>query len=404
MSHPGVIRSPRTVLFAEGSRHSVGSLGATLGTRALLVTDARFSITREFEEIVDSLQSAGVTVAIFDDTAPEIPVGLIGRAVEVAEAVKPQFLVAVGGGSCMDLAKVTATVLAHGGSVLDYAGEHRIPGPTLPVVALPTTAGTGSEVTAVAVVLDEASGVKTGLSSPHLVPEIAIVDPELTYTCPPALSAAVGADALAHLVESFCAIRRPFTPSLLSERVFVGKNDLTDMYARQGVELLRRSLRKVVNDPTDVDARRDVALASLFGGYALSNAGTAGAHALQYPIGALTHTPHGVGVGLLLPHVLRFIRDEAVEPLAELGRIFGARPEDSLIDQADHAIAEITSLLSDIGIPQSLQEIGVTPDDLDNIARAALASRRLIENSPRLIDETAARGILDAAYSLATTR
>jgi alcohol dehydrogenase class IV len=395
----GLIRSPRTVVFAEGARHSVGSHASAFGTRALLITDRRFATTTECAEITASLRDAGVEVTIFDETAPEIPSGQVARAVAVAASVSPDMLVAVGGGSCIDLAKVTATVVAHGGSVLDYVGEHRIPGPGLPVIALPTTAGTGSEVTAVAVVLDEERQVKTGLSSPHLIPEVAIVDPELTYTCPPGLTAAVGADALAHLVESFCAIQRPATAELAQERVFIGKNELTDLYSRRGVELLRRSLRTAVVDPSDRQARRDVALASLYGGYALSNAGTAGAHALQYPIGAATHTPHGVGVGLLLPHVLRFIRDAAIEPLAELGEIFGAAADATAEERADHAIAAIAELLEAIDIPRDLRSIGVEHDDLDRIAAASLASRRLIENSPRPIDEHGARTILDAAYA-----
>ena len=158
-------------------------------------------------------------------------------------------MVGMGGGSCLDLAKAVAVLLTHGGEASDYYGELRVPGPVMPVVALPTTAGTGSEVTPVAVLTDPERVSKVGISSPHLIPHTAVCDPELTVGCPPALTASAGADALSHVIEAFTAVRRPVTAELATERVFVGKNELTDTYALLGVRLIAGSLQRAWSTP-----------------------------------------------------------------------------------------------------------------------------------------------------------
>ena len=296
----GVLRGPRQVLFGAGQRHALGTVTAALGSRALVCTDASFGATREFADLVRLLEGAGVQVTAFTEVLPDVPVHQVAQCAELAARVDPDVVVGMGGGSCLDLAKAVAVVLTHGGEPSDYYGELRVPGPVLPVVALPTTAGTGSEVTPVAVLTDPERVSKVGISSPYLIPHTAVCDPELTLGCPPALTASAGADALSHAIEAFTAVRRPVTSELATERVFVGKNELTDTYALLGVRLIAGSLQRAWSTPSDTTAREAMMLGATAGGFALGTAGTAAAHAIQYPVGAVTHTPHGVGVGALL--------------------------------------------------------------------------------------------------------
>lgn len=408
----GVLRGPRTVVFGVGHRRAVPELvRATGGGRVLVVTDPRLGASPHLAELVDGLRAAGVVTRVFDESAPELPLEQVPQALEVARRSGADALVGFGGGSCLDLAKVVALVLAHGGSVRDYYGENQVPGPTVPVVTVPTTAGTGSEVTPVAVLTDPDRTSKVGISSPHLIPVTAVCDPELTVSCPRWVSATSGADALSHAIEAFTAIRRPVTPTLATERVFVGKGVLTDAFALLAVRQVAAHLRRVCEVPNDLEARSGMMLAALAGGYAFGTAGTAAAHALQYPIGALTHTPHGAGVGTLLPYVMAFNAPERTAELAELARALGVTEADDDVDDdegrdADHqaglalaAVSAVADLLGSVGIPADLAALGMPADQLSWAAAEAMTARRLVENNPRPLDEAAALAVLRAAHA-----
>src|SRR5690606_6504282 len=208
MGHFGAFRAPRELLFGAGQRKALGSLDTKLGRRALLVTDSRMATDPAFLEIGDSLQAQGLEVKVESGTLPDVPVT---SALQIAESVRSfdaDLVIGIGGGSCLDMAKCLALLLTYGGRPQDYYGENKVPGPVLPVIALPTTAGTGSEVTPVAVLSDDERVLKVGISSPYLIPHAAICDPELTLSCPPGLTAIAGADALTHAIEAFTAIRR----------------------------------------------------------------------------------------------------------------------------------------------------------------------------------------------------
>ena len=238
-------------------------------------------------------------------------VDTVGVCVEEARSFMPDMVIGIGGGSCLDFAKCAALLLSHGGKLQDYYGEFKVPGPILPVIAVPTTAGTGSEVTPVAVISDPDRTLKIGISSPHLIAAAAICDPELTMTCPPGLTAIAGADALTHAIEAFTAVRRGADSDLPQQHVFIGKSALTDHFALLAIKLLGRSLEKAYRDGADEDARADVMMGALAAGCAFGTAGTAAAHAVQYPVGALTHTPHGLGVATMLPYVMKYNRSAA---------------------------------------------------------------------------------------------
>ena len=319
---PGLLRAPRSVIFGPGQRKVLGRQVATIGKTALVCTDRRLAGSPELAAMIEDLSDHGVSVAVWSETEAELPSENITTCYEAMADRGIDVVIGVGGGSCLDMAKAVALLLAHGGPLERYYGEYAVPGPVVPIVAVPTTAGTGSEATPVCVLTDARRELKTGISSPELIPTIAICDPELTVSCPTALTASAGADALSHLVESFTAIRRP--ASVLGEqRVFIGKNVISDHYARWGLELIATALPTAVEEPDDLAARADTMLAANAGGFALGVAGTAAAHALQYPIGAITHTPHGIGVGVLLPYVMRFNAPARTPEFAEIGATAG---------------------------------------------------------------------------------
>ena len=364
----------------------------------MICTDTRLSSTPEFLEVLASLRDAEVHVTCFDRTEPELPVPGILECVQETAGIEIDAVIGLGGGSCMDMAKVVAVLLAHGGHPRDYYGEFNVPGPALPIVAIPTTAGTGSEATPVAVLMDPERTIKVGISSPELIPTIAVCDPELTLSAPASLTSAAGADALSHLVESFTAIRRD-PKDVAAERVFVGKSDLTDAVARGGLTLLGRSLVTAYEHPSDLNARGQVMAAAFAGGVALGTAGTAAAHALQYPIGAITHTPHGVGVGTLLPYVMRFNFPERIAEFAEIADAFGvgSRDDDDVHVRAIAGVQAVDRLLNEIGIPRSLAELGITEDHVEQVVEQAATARRLVENNPRTLDADAMRSIVRTA-------
>ncbi|WP_285250835.1 iron-containing alcohol dehydrogenase [Pseudarthrobacter sp. fls2-241-R2A-168] len=396
----GVLRLPRSVVVGAQQRFAVADIAAEFGTNVLICTDPRLAVSEDLSALVRSLEDKNLTVRVYGDTQAELPVPGIVACVEELKGQEIDVIIGFGGGSCMDMAKVVSVLLTHGGKPSDYYGEFAVPGPVKPVIALPTTAGTGSEATAIAVVSDPDLGMKMGISSPHIIPFAAVCDPELTYSCPPSLTAATGADTFVHLVESFTAITREPTSTLASERVFVGKNILTDSIALNGIGLVGRSLVTAYKDPENTEARAGMMLAALYGGVVLSNAGTAAAHAIQYPVGALTHTPHGVGVGLLLPYVVRH-NFEAIQPqLAQIAEALG-RDIRGLDTRAAAAagVEAIDEVIAAIELPPTLQDLGVQESDLAQIAKLSLNSKRLIDNNPVPLDLDAVTSIVSAAYA-----
>ena len=402
----GVLRGPRTVLFGVGQRRAVPHVVRGEGAAALVITDPRLAEGPQLRELVDGLRSSGVATRVFAEAEPELPLDQVPRTLEVARRSGSEVVVGFGGGSCLDLAKVVALLLAHGGTASDYYGEHQVPGGIAPVIAVPTTAGTGSEVSPVAVLTDPSRTVKVGISSPWLIPTAAVCDPELTVSCPVSVSAASGADALSHAIEAYTAIRRPATADLARERVFVGKGVLTDLFALEAVRRVARHLRRVCLVPDDLEARSGMMLGALAAGYAFGTAGTAAAHALQYPVGALTRSSHGVGVGTLLPYVMAYNMVERVPELAELAGALDATPPAAELgaghdgdDAARAAVHAVAELLAAVGIPSDLAGLGLPEDRLPWVAAQAMTARRLVENNPRPFDEAGALALLRAAHS-----
>jgi len=393
------IRLPNEILFGKGQRLALPSVAKRLGQRALICTDERFAGTSIFAELVAALNAASIETLVHDRVLPDVPRDTVALCVEEARGFAPDMVIGIGGGSCLDMAKCAALLISHGGSLADYYGEFKVPGPTIPIIAVPTTAGTGSEVTPVAVISDPDRTLKVGISSPYLIAAAAICDPELTMSCPPGLTAVAGADALTHAIEAFTAARRGSDPLLPQNHVFIGKSALTDHFALLAIKLLGRSLETACKDGSNEDARADVMMGALAAGCAFGTAGTAAAHAIQYPAGALTHTAHGLGVATMMPYVMNYNRSAAMTEMAEIGQALGLDSTSrTKQEMAEAAIEEIRRLFQVIGITPTLADLGLSADKLDWTAEQALSIDRLIKNNPRPFDIDAMKRLVRAAY------
>ena len=385
MTDFAVLRAPSQVLFGAGMAEAAGRVAAGHGRRVLVITDPVIAGTPGFATVLASLDELDATV--FSDAVVDVPRSAVEAAVALGESVRPDVIVAVGGGSVIDLTKVTALLLAHGGVLEDYYAVQSVPGPIVPLIALPTTAGTGSEATPVSVITDPATEMKIGVASPHLIPRHAICDPLLTVGAPPVVTAHSGIDALSHAVESYMAAREEPSVDLVLGRPQVGKNLLSDALALTAAGHIARNLARAVADGSDVEARTGMLYGSLLAGIAFGNSGVSAAHALQFAVGAATHTSHGLGTGLLLPYVMEFNRPARPAEIAELSKLMGG-----------DAVERVHALGREIGLPASLAEIGVGEADLRGMAEASVGIKRLIDNNPRPLDADALEAILEAAW------
>ncbi len=388
----GTIRAPKEMIFGAGQRAALGRIAATLGKRALIVTDERLADDTLIKDAVTRMEAAGLAVRLDSSTQPDVPVHTAVASAEAARDFAPDLVIGVGGGSCLDMAKCVAILLTHGGRPQDYFGEFKVPGPVMPLIAVPTTAGTGSEVTPVAVLSDTERQLKVGISSPHIIPTVAICDPDLTMTCPASLTAVAGADALTHAIEALTAIRRDPVPGLAQDRVFVGKNAASDTFALRAISLLWESLETACTDGSNAEARANVMLGATMAGLAFGVAGTAAAHAIQYPVGALTHTPHGAGVACLMPYVMAWNAPAIGADLDQFAKATGLRDGAAVIPA-------IATLFERIGIPPTLKDLGLAEDRIDWVAEQSCGIGRLIENNPRPLPLADMQRLVSAAYT-----
>ncbi|WP_213450564.1 iron-containing alcohol dehydrogenase [Rhizomonospora bruguierae] len=377
----GTLRLPARVHFGYGVRAQLPEVVRVHGRRVLAVLDPFLTRTPYLPDTVGALTSAGLDVRVYSDITPELPVDTLDAAATVAREYGADVILAIGGGSALDAAKLIALLSTHGGPLNRYYGENLVPGPVVPVVAVPTTAGTGSEVTPVAVVTDPARELKVGVSSPFLVPAAAVVDPELTLGSPATVTAYSGIDALVHAAESYTAREFELDWSAALP-VFTGRNALIEPIALRAARHLGPWLKVAVREPANRRARHEVAMGSLLGGIAFGSTGTHLCHALQYPIGALTKTPHGLGTGLMLPYVLDAIsaEDGIAERVAAIGAALDGIPVTR--SSPGRTVARVAELIRAIGVPATLAEIGVTREQLPQIADLALKSARLIAIAP----------------------
>lgn len=388
------------ISFGRGVSRFLPDAVGPIGQRVLVVTDPALVTAGVSEPLVAALRGRpGTDLLVWDQGEPEIG---LRRAEECAAAVRdfePSVVVAVGGGSTMDLAKVVAARLLAGRSICDWPQEGT-PDRALPVIALPTTAGTGSEVTSVAVLTDEARNVKVGLASAAFLPQVVLVDPLLTLSCPPHVTAHSGMDALSHALEAYFALGfDERSPVQFAQAGFCGKNPVSDALALPAVALIADNLQRAVADGRDVAARESMALASLLAGMAFAKAGTGIVHALQYPVGAATKTPHGLGNAVLMPAAVRYNLPSRRREAAAAARALGCDAMDDA-EAGEQLPGLLTALARSVGIEPGLDTLGVTEADLAGFAAAAAGITRLTQNNPRPVDADALYGVLrDALHA-----
>ena len=373
---------PPRIVFGNGcAPQCVDFFVQRAAKRPLLVTSK--SVHPQLEPIIVALRSAGVEIIESHFVPPEPSVKFFEAAIADARKKQIDSVFAIGGGSVIDIGKLIAALVSGRQQINEVFGVNLLTGRKLPLVCLPTTAGTGAEVSPNAVLLDEANELKKGIISPHLVPDAAYVDPLLTLSAPPDVTAATGMDALTHCVEAYA---NKFA------------HPIVDVYALQGIKLISENLRQAVRNGKDVDARAAVSLGSLYGGLCLGPVNTAAVHALAYPLGGRFHISHGVSNALLLPHVLRFNCSAAPGRYAEISTALGIAGNGSALATAEHGVDFLSQLSRDCGVPQKLSQLNVPRDAIPAMARSAMSVTRLLKNNVRPLTEANAEDIYEAAY------
>jgi alcohol dehydrogenase class IV len=363
--NPFTFQTTPNVLFEAGAAAKIAEIVASYSAkRVMLVTDKgvrNAGLTRGAE---DALANAGVELSIFGEVVADPPSQVIEAAAARARSEKVDLVLSIGGGSALDTAKLVAYLTKSDEPLDAIYGVGLAKGQRLPLILAPTTAGTGSEVTPISIVTTPATE-KKGVVSPRLLPDWAVLDPELTLGLPAHVTAATGIDAMVHAIEAYTSRHK--------------KNPMSDQLARQALSLLSSNIRTACRDGKNVEARSNMLLGSMLAGMAFANAPVAAVHALAYPIGAHFHVPHGLSNALVLMGVMRFNLEHAEAPYAELAKTAGLPPQKAAARFVD-ALAEICR---DCGVPDSLAAVGVEEKDLELLATDAMKQTRLLVNNPR---------------------
>jgi len=331
----------------------------------------------------ETLQSGGVQLSYFDDIRQEPTVNDFHTIVDKAREFQADSVIGVGGGSVLDLAKLVATLLYSDQQVEQLFGTGLVKQRGVWFACIPTTSGTGSEVSPNAILLDENANLKKGIVSPHLMADAAYIDPQLTWTVPAKVTAETGMDALTHCIEAYT---NKFAHPLI------------DVYALNGIRLIAANLLKAVKNGKDQEAREALSLGSMYGGMCLGPVNTAAVHALSYPLGGMFHLSHGLSNAILLPTVMKFNRPACVERYAQVAIACGVQPGKNDEETAERGVDFIYQLSKDCGIPTTLSEIGVPQTAVDEMAKSAMEVQRLLKNNPRVVTEEDARDIYNSLY------
>lgn len=373
-----------SVRFGSGLLDHLGEFAASLlGTQIIIVTDPGMMATDMPDRAARALRAAGAAVELFGDVTCDPGESVVLSARDAMRDFKATGVVGLGGGSSMDVAKLAAALTASGSDLAASYGIGNLPAGRLPLVAVPTTAGTGSEVTPIAIVTT-GENEKSGVVSPVLLPDLAVLDPETTRGLPPHVTAATGIDAIVHAIESHCSAS-------------ANNNPVSRALAREALRLMGRSLETAVHDPEDMDARSDMMLGSHLAGQAFANSPVAAVHALAYPIGGRYKVPHGLSNALVLPHVLRFNAEAAPEIYAEVAPILF--PRLAGVQDIAHGFCDaLFELAARCGLPLRLRDVGIGRDGLSDMAKDAMNQTRLLVNNPRELSEADALKIYEAAW------
>ncbi|KVD67987.1 iron-containing alcohol dehydrogenase [Burkholderia ubonensis] len=356
-----------------------------LGNRILVVSDKSLTGLGLINPIVDSLIRSGIEVSVFDDVVADPPESNIMSGIRAATTFNATGIVGVGGGSPMDVAKLIALLVGSKETLEQVYGVGQATGPRLPLALIPTTAGTGSEVTPISIVTT-GEATKMGVVSPWLLPDIAILDAALTLGLPPGVTASTGIDAMVHAIEAYASMSK-------------ANNPISRGLARQSLQLLSANIREATRNGSNASAREAMLLGSMLAGQAFANSPVAAVHALAYPIGARFHVSHGLSNALVLPHVLTFNLERATRSYADIAA--DAFPFLAQQDEGTRArsfVTEMAALASELGLPSRLRDVGIPEDSLPMLASDAMKQTRLLVNNPRQVTEQDALAIYRSAF------
>lgn len=373
---------PQKIVFGTGCIRTLVEDYKKMGLQRLFVLTAP-PIRPLIEESLADLKAAGVGIEVFQDIVAEPTVNDFKKMLEVARQFKADSVIGIGGGSVLDVTKLVAAFMNSDQQVEDCFGTGFIKAKGLWFACLPTTAGTGSEVSPNAILLDERDHLKKGIVSPFLIADAAYVDPKLTWTVPAKVTADTGMDALTHCIEAYT--NKFAHPSV-------------DIYALQGIRLIAANLERAVKDGRDVEAREALAFGSLYGGLCLGPVNTAAVHALSYPLGGEFHIPHGLSNAILLPSVMKFNMPANIKRHAEVAIALGCKPGNTDEETAQKGVDFIYRLAAGVGIPDKLTALNIPQTAVDGMAKAAMQVQRLLKNNPREVTEQDARDIYNSLY------
>lgn len=380
MIKPISLNIPPGIEFGAGK---IQSLTAHLrdSDRVFMLVDS--PVLGQVQPIIDRLQNSGTLLLVSTEVVPEPPIESLEALLAPVKEFNPDAVVGIGGGSTMDMAKLVAVLYSGEQRVEEVIGINNVGGRQVKLITASTTSGTGSEVTPIAVLTDSDAGLKKGVVSPHIVPDVAIVDPELTVDLPSSVTAATGMDAMTHCIEAY------------TNRF---AHPIIDSLALRGIELINQSLETAVRDGANLEARTNLALGSLYGGLCLGPVNTAAVHALAYPLGGEFKISHGMSNSVLLPFVMQFNLPSCLERYADIGRVLGLQPGLSDELMAGAAIRSVRTLSERCAIPGDLKTIDIPEAAIPRMAAAAMEVKRLLDNNPREVTLGDAEAIYRNAY------
>ncbi|OQB54392.1 MAG: 1,3-propanediol dehydrogenase [Deltaproteobacteria bacterium ADurb.Bin151] len=360
----------KKIVFGNGSLLTLaGHLNEHHAKNPLVVIDKNLAKTGLHEKIASILVSEGIKFTVFDQVEPEPRIELADEGAALCLKNKCDSVIGIGGGSAMDVAKAIAVIATNKGAAVDYLGLNKVPKPGLPKIMIPTTAGTGSEVTFTAVFIRKNLKKKEGMNSPHLYPDLALLDPELTLSLPPEPTAHTGLDALCHAIESYTSINA---------------SPLSEMFSLEAIALIAENLRTCVHDGKNIAARERMLLGSLYAGIGLANAGVTAVHSLSYPLGGKFGVGHGLANTILLAPVMAYNLPGALEKFADVAEAMGECVEGLPLREAAYlAVDAVEALIDDCGITSSIRDFGVKEEDFPSLADVAMTVARPLENNPR---------------------
>lgn len=370
LNHISSFQSVDKIIFGVNSIESLGEILNNYNvSKTLIVTDKGVYGAGLIKKPKEIIESAGIIIDVISNVRPEPPIALVKELLKKIKDNEYDMLIGIGGGSSMDATKILSVLITNDEPLENFLGIEKIRKPGIPTLLIPTTAGTGSEVTPNAIVTDLNKHLKIGIVSRYLIATVVILDPTMTLGLPKHITASTGIDALTHSLESY-----------ISKKA----NLLSDMFSMESISLILKSIRTAYEDGSDINARNDMLIGSLLGGMALTSAGTAGVHALAYPLGGRYGVPHGIANSMMLIPVLQYNMTSVIDKIADIADLLDFDTDGfSVKDKAETVLEYLESLIHDLNIPADLKEYGVEFSHLDDIADAAMKVTRLLDNNPK---------------------